>query len=106
MSFFDTMAREKGYVTGLTWFRTHPPFYERMATTYQEILLLPKQTEAVDDTSDFQRAQRRLEQVVREMEEKDRDAPTLKPVYECDPKPASSSSGMDGSIFLPACAER
>jgi len=38
MSFFDTMAREKGYVTGLTWFRTHPPFYERMATTYQETL--------------------------------------------------------------------
>ncbi len=106
MSFFDTMAREKGYVTGLSWFRTHPPFYERMATTYKEILLLPKQTEAVDDTSDFQRARLRLEQVVREMEEKDREAPTLKRVYECEQKPPASSSGKGANTFLPACAGR
>lgn len=83
ISFFDRMAQEKGYATGLSWFRTHPPFYERMAVTYSEILALPREEQSVDDTSEFQRIQGQLAQIVLEMEKKDRDAPTLRKVYEC-----------------------
>ena len=28
--FFDKMATKKGYVNGASWFRTHPPFYDRI----------------------------------------------------------------------------
>jgi Zn-dependent protease with chaperone function len=83
INFFDRMALEKGYATGLSWFRTHPPFYERMAVTYSEILSLPQPEQAADDTSEFQRIKGQLAQIVLEMEKKDRDAPTLRKVYEC-----------------------
>lgn len=91
ISFFDRMAQEKGYITGLSWFRTHPPFYERMERTYQEIVFLPDKPEAIDDSSEFQAAQKRLQQVVLEMEKKDRDAPTLRRVYECEEPPTTTS---------------
>lgn len=84
ISFFDKMAQEKGYVTGLSWFRTHPPFYERMESTFEEITLLPKQEAVVDDTSEFHQIKERVAAVLKEMEKKDREAPTLKKVYECD----------------------
>jgi hypothetical protein len=77
------MAQEQGYVTGLSWFRTHPPFYERMASTFSEITYLPRQDESVDDTSAFHEMQRKVAQIVLEMEKRDREAPTLKKVYEC-----------------------
>jgi Zn-dependent protease with chaperone function len=83
VQFFDRMAQEEGYVTGLSWFRTHPPFYERMAATMEEITFLPAQTEARDDSGEFHAAKSRLAEVMKRMEEQDRDAPTLKRVYEC-----------------------
>ncbi|MCL6482283.1 MAG: M48 family metalloprotease [Firmicutes bacterium] len=83
INFFDRMTLEKGYATGLSWFRTHPPFYERMAVTYSEILYLPHPEQAADDTSEFQRIKGQLAQILLEMEKKDRDAPTLQKVYEC-----------------------
>jgi beta-barrel assembly-enhancing protease len=86
VNFFDRMAQEEGYITGLSWFRTHPPFYERMAATMEEITFLPAQPETIDDSSDFQRAKARLAELMREAEERDRDAPTLKRVYDCDPE--------------------
>ncbi len=83
ISFFDKMAQERGYVTGLSWFRTHPPFYERMAVTFSEITYLPRQEQSVDDSSDFHQMKGKLTQIVLEMEKEDREAPTLKKVYEC-----------------------
>lgn len=53
--FFDRMATEKGYVTGASWFRTHPPFYERMVSARKEILFIggaPK--DAMKDSNEFQ----------------------------------------------------
>lgn len=94
ISFFGRMAAEEGYVTGLSWFRTHPPFYERMEKTYREIVLLPKQAEAIDDTSQFQQMKLRLKQSESEMEERDRNAPTLRRVYDCDDAPAAPA-GFD-----------
>ena len=36
IDFFDKMAQEKGYVRGMSWFRTHPPFYQRMEQAWKE----------------------------------------------------------------------
>jgi Zn-dependent protease with chaperone function len=56
--FFDRMATEKGYVTGASWFRTHPPFYERMVSTRKEILFIggPRK-DAIKDSDEFHRVQ-------------------------------------------------
>jgi beta-barrel assembly-enhancing protease len=84
ISFFDRMAAEEGYVTGLSWFRTHPPFYERMEETYREITLLPAQAEAMDDSKQFREMKKRLAKIAKKMAERDRDAPTLRRVYDCE----------------------
>ncbi len=84
VSFFNKMAERKGYVTGLSWFRTHPPFYKRMEVTYREITILPEPEQAIDDTQEFQQVKQRLQEIVKEMEKKDHDAPTLRRVYECE----------------------
>src|SRR5690606_2431316 len=84
MSFFGRMAQEEGYVTGLSWFRTHPPFYERMETTYSEMLYLPQQEDPIRDTDEFQEIKKALEENLKQMEEQDREAPTLRRVYDCD----------------------
>lgn len=92
MEFFGKMAQEKGYVVGLSWFRTHPPFYERMAETYEEILYLPRQEDPVVNTARFQEVQERLERVMNELEEEDREAPTLRRVYDCDSETEESQT--------------
>ena len=84
VSFFDKMASEFGYVTSLSWFRTHPPFFERMEETYKEIEFLPEQDDVIDDSSEFHRVKEHLSKVVSEMEKKDREAPTLRRVFDCD----------------------
>src|SRR5262250_1022216 len=38
--FFDKMATREGYINGVSWFRTHPPFYERMVQTEREVMFL------------------------------------------------------------------
>ena len=51
--FFDKMAHEEGYVRGASWFRTHPPFYQRMVQTQREIEFLPAKEAAVIQTQKF-----------------------------------------------------
>ncbi|MFN0086452.1 MAG: M48 family metalloprotease [Blastocatellia bacterium] len=97
INFFGRMAAEEGYVTGLSWFRTHPPFYERMEKTYREIVLLPKQTEVIDDSSQFHQMKERLKASEKEMEDLDRKAPTLRRVYDCDDVPAESGDARKSS---------
>jgi hypothetical protein len=84
IDFFERMAREKGYVTGLSWFRTHPPFAERMTETYKEIVSLPSQEEPRVDSDQFGNMKTRLDQILKDMEGRDENAPTLRRVYECD----------------------
>ena len=61
--FFDKMATEKGYVTGASWFRTHPPFYQRMVNTRREISFLPRAAERIAETDDFVRVQAELKNI-------------------------------------------
>lgn len=51
--FFSWMANKVGYVDSMDWFYDHPPFYERMVKSEEEILYLPKRPNQVVTTSAF-----------------------------------------------------
>jgi predicted Zn-dependent protease len=52
--FFDKIATREGYVKGVSWFRTHPAFYERMVQTQREMAFLPANPTAVVQTTEFE----------------------------------------------------
>lgn len=83
ISFFGRMAQEEGYVSGLSWFRTHPPFADRMTRTFEEIVYLPEREEPIRDSSEFQRMKERLKPLLEEMKQRDENAPTLRRIYDC-----------------------
>jgi predicted Zn-dependent protease len=58
--FFDKVATREGYVNGASWFRTHPPFYERMVDTRREIMFRPDQPEMMVRTSAFEQMKKEL----------------------------------------------
>jgi Zn-dependent protease with chaperone function len=58
--FFSWMANKEGYVDSMDWFYDHPPFYERMVKSEQEILYLPKRPNEVITTSAFVAMKREL----------------------------------------------
>jgi len=71
--FFDKMATRVGYIEGLSWFRTHPPFYERMVDTKREIAFLPDLDDPIVQTSAFERMKDELPKVEQELDEEDRE---------------------------------
>lgn len=75
--FFDKMATEKGYVNSVSWFRTHPPFYERMVETEREILFLPSKPTAVVQTSAFEQMKKALAPVAAAAEKEELEKPSL-----------------------------
>lgn len=98
VNFFDKMAREKGYVRSLSFFRTHPAFYDRIVETFREIALLPPKEDYISDSKQFHEIQERLKRVVEEEKKKDPQAPTLKKEYDCpQDKQASAEESKPGS---------
>ena len=83
--FFDHMATTRGYVDGSSFFRTHPPFYERMVNTQREIMFLPTQDDPVTSSAEFAAMKAELEKMVTlagEAEEHDAARPS-DPVERC-----------------------
>lgn len=62
--FFDKMATTEGHVSGSSWFRTHPPFYERMLKSQREIRYLPAKDALVVTSPEFHRMKEELVQVI------------------------------------------
>lgn len=52
--FFDKMASKHGYAIGASWFRTHPPFYQRMVDSKREIMYLPQKEAWIVQTLQFE----------------------------------------------------
>ena len=77
IQFFDIMASKEGYVEKTSFFRTHPAFYERIVTAYREISFLPKQEQSIEDTQEFQKVKAHMKEVVKTLDEEDKNAPTL-----------------------------
>jgi hypothetical protein len=76
--FFDKMATREGYVNGASWFRTHPPFYERMVTSQREIMFLPKKEGLRTTSTEFEEMKKALKKVAEEADKKEEtDRPSL-----------------------------
>ncbi len=96
ITFFDKMASEKGYVKSASFFRTHPPFFERILSTVSEIEYLPKSEALKLDSTEFREFKQHLAEAVKKESAADKKKkPTLgsEPQCEEEPKgPASTSS--------------
>ncbi|MFN7923960.1 MAG: M48 family metalloprotease [Bryobacteraceae bacterium] len=85
--FFDRMATKEGYANGVSWFRTHPPFYDRMVHTRREIMYLPAKDATIRTTTRFDEMKKRLGPVAARAKEIESRKPTLTlPEKDC-PKP-------------------
>lgn len=70
ITFFDKMASDKGYVTSASFFRTHPPFFERILATFTEIEYLPKSPDLAIDSSDFRTFKERAAEIAKKPDAK------------------------------------
>jgi len=75
--FFDKMATKQGYVNGVSWFRSHPPFYQRMVDSEREIMYLPKQATGIVNTNEFAAMKKALTKVSVKAEEESKQRPSL-----------------------------
>lgn len=75
--FFDKMATKKGYVNGVSWFRTHPPFYQRMVQSQREMSFLEPKPEAITQTAAFEQMKKDLAPVAAKAEREEIGKPSL-----------------------------
>jgi predicted Zn-dependent protease len=101
--FFDKMATSEGYVNGLSWFRTHPPFYQRMVQSKREILFLPPKDGLVENSPEFDAMKAELKKVTAKAEEEEKDRPSLlAPVQGCPaPEKIEYKSGDPIEVLCP-----
>ena len=85
--FFDKMATRKGYVNGVSWFRTHPPFYQRRVQSEREIMFLQPRPGAITQTSAFEQMKKDLAPVMAKAEKEEIGKPSLLITHEegCEP---------------------
>jgi Zn-dependent protease with chaperone function len=86
--FFDKMATKEGYVNGMSWFRSHPPFYQRMVESEREIMYLPKQEKAIMNTPEFAAMKQALTKVSVKAEEDSKQRPSLLAPEQACPAPS------------------
>ena len=84
VSFFDKMASQNGYVQSTSFFRTHPPFFERIVSTFSEIEYLPPKRGLVVDSIAFQQIKERLSKAQQKDSWKTMGRPSLRRGLECD----------------------
>ena len=85
--FFDKIATREGYVNGASWFRTHPPFYQRMVDTRREIMFLPAKPDVLVQTSAFEQMKKELAPIAVAANKEEVGKPSLKITREqgCEP---------------------
>ena len=76
--FFDKIATREGYVNGASWFRTHPPFYQRMVDARREIMFLPPKPDVIVQTSAFEEMKQRLAPIAAAANKEELGKPSLK----------------------------
>jgi Skp family chaperone for outer membrane proteins len=92
ITFFDKMASEEGYARSASFFRTHPPFLERIISTFSEITYLPTKQDLRMDSSAFIKVKERVSDLIKVREAEQKTRPTLRgKAAECPPrKPISN----------------
>jgi Zn-dependent protease with chaperone function len=101
--FFDKMATEKGYVTGASWFRTHPPFYQRMVSARREIAFLPAKGDQIVDTSEFEQMKAAIENIplpIERMDQRNSRQPIVPVRTEGCPPPRETQNVSGGVQYL------
>ncbi|HEY6943780.1 MAG TPA: M48 family metalloprotease [Candidatus Acidoferrum sp.] len=85
--FFDKIATREGYVNGASWFRTHPPFYQRMVNTRREIMFLPANPNMIVQSSAFEQMKKELAPIAAAANKEEMGKPSLKITREegCEP---------------------
>ncbi len=86
--FFDKMATKEGYVNGVSWFRSHPPFYQRMVESEREIMYLPKLPREIVNTTGFTAMKQALTKVSVKAEEESKERPSLIAPEQACPAPS------------------
>jgi beta-barrel assembly-enhancing protease len=76
--FFDKIATREGYVNGASWFRTHPPFYERMVAAQREILFMPPKPDLIVHSSAFEQMKKELAPIAAAANKEELGRPSLK----------------------------
>lgn len=87
ITFFDKMASEKGYAKSASFFRTHPPFADRIFSTFSEIEYLPRKENLQYDSSRFHQIKAQLLKVKEECRKETKKRPTLRRLPQCDDEP-------------------
>ena len=107
LKFFDKMATREGYVNGLSWFRTHPPFYERMVQSKREILFLPHKDGLIENSPEFDQMKAELKKVTAQAEEEEKERPSLlAPVQGCPaPQKIEYKPGDPIEVLCPESGE-
>jgi Zn-dependent protease with chaperone function len=75
--FFDKIATREGYIKGVSWFRTHPAFYQRMVETQREISFLPVKSDLIVRTTDFEEMKKRLAPIAAQADKEEIGKPSL-----------------------------
>ncbi len=75
--FFDKMATKQGYVNSVSWFRTHPPFFQRMVQTEREIMFLQQKPNATTQTAAFEQMKKELAPIAAKAEKEEVGKPSL-----------------------------
>lgn len=85
--FFDKIATREGYVNGASWFRTHPPFYQRIVDAKREIMFMPAKSELMVQTSAFEQMKKQLASISAAANKEEMRRPSLKITREegCEP---------------------
>ena len=85
--FFDKIATREGYVNGASWFRTHPPFYERMVAAQREIMFMPAKPDLIVHSSAFEQMKKALAPIAAAANKEEMGKPSLKITREegCEP---------------------
>jgi Zn-dependent protease with chaperone function len=101
--FFDKMATEKGYVTGASWFRTHPPFYQRMVSARREIAFLPVKGEQLVDSTEFDKVKAAIENIplpIERMDQRNSRQPVMPVRTEGCPPPRETQNASGSVQYL------
>ncbi|MCI0412548.1 M48 family metalloprotease [bacterium] len=99
--FFDKMATEKGYASGASWFRTHPPFYERMVGARREITFLTERREPAVQTDEFSKMRAAFKNIplpIERMDPRNRRQQTVMPIRTEGCPPPHETQNVSGGV--------
>ncbi|MDE3110911.1 MAG: M48 family metalloprotease [Acidobacteriota bacterium] len=103
--FFDKMATKEGYVNSVSWFRTHPPFYQRMVDSEREMMFLQANPRAIVQSSAFEKMKKELAPITAQAEREDVNKPSLLISREEGCEPPKKIEYQPGKPIEQLCAQ-